>query len=1117
MVGVSVVQVAQAVRHTPLPALTPHTGTGHEDYVKHMDAAPAAPLQAVGGFVGGGQLAWRAAGPTVELLDPVRGTRKAAWTFGAVLHNGGAQVTSVCGVGRGAVSHVVVGVDLGADRRPRGMVALLSLRSSRVTRAFHFQHRVTKVCMASGGEQTVDSGTLAPELRHWQGLLVVGTAHGTCTSSTWHSTWAVSDWLGHKVLSDEVSPGTLAAVTTPDPAAEHTRVTALRQRCHPTMCLSDGMSSGGRFQLLGPDDNVLFEVASQRVAVTALAFFPQLAALVVGYNFGAFQIINLSTITIDCASPYEESMPPVLSFACQEPENDPKNYMYLWLCRSWPPQGGSEGGSQGGGPGSHALCTLYAMIYDSKVWIEGHGLWFQGLASISPRFEFDILGGLGLRGPPEGPSRVFSATTVQLSTPPAAAAAAAGGPSLAALTPHDEDSGSVLEQSLCVFGWVGGVREGEVLSLHHYLAVFDINQWYQAQMPSSLKLEESQLCPYMSFHLLDRVPGVGCGGAGGEAVLGAAPKPASWAQHTSHTCNDSDWFPAALSYDAHVVTSGSLVEYRCPSTQQAALALLSACGPAAVVDPQQAHAACVFAGLIPSDPAHHSLNSSASAMMLEREAVLNVALDQQLISLLVQCVREFSEGRFSTLGCSLPALLDWAWHRVTEIKASNDTLSLPLFDPECGVVSTDTIALLHQNLTHLITLTTIITTIRDNAHANLITAQGCSELEGRVRVVGLVVVHSEAVLWFHHCGLLCPAPLDDPGDDAAVPFPAHLLARIYKNRNVSETIEHFLLQCPHFHSHRAVLRSQLLTLNVTTGDLPTLLAGAGVLPSRQHAVIRLTCAFLRKTGQLQRLRSEISHLSASLTGNEVLMIDGLLEEAAEACGGSLGGAWEEEGGGAYPPPSLHALLTMFLLPYVPTTTKHRIVQYLFLDLASLLSDGYVRVVEELVKYPSSFSLSPSLIKLTQAFWLLDHKDFQEGLNVLLDPLVNPCDLTPWQHKRIMKAFLYQGEHGRALTYAKLRRPPKVDVDDIRLHLTLLLANRLVREAFHYQRSHRTHTNTHDLLQHFFTGCEQQGGLESVIHLPLSPLEEAALVDYLRTSTSTAAHDYLLVYYLQRAR
>ncbi|KAG0730162.1 Nucleoporin SEH1 [Chionoecetes opilio] len=66
--------------------------------------------------------------------------------------------------------------------------------------------------------------------------------------------------------------------------------------------------------------------------------------------------------------------------------------------------------------------------------------------------------------------------------------------------------------------------------------------------------------------------------------------------------------------------------------------------------------------------------------------------------------------------------------------------------------------------------------------------------------------------------------------------------------NVPETIEHFLLQCRRFHSHRVVLHSQLLALNVTTFDLPTLLAAADVPPSRQHTVIRLTCAFLRKTG-----------------------------------------------------------------------------------------------------------------------------------------------------------------------------------------------------------------------------------------------------------------------------
>ncbi|KAG0722562.1 Monocarboxylate transporter 12 [Chionoecetes opilio] len=47
-----------------------------------------------------------------------------------------------------------------------------------------------------------------------------------------------------------------------------------------------------------------------------------------------------------------------------------------------------------------------------------------------------------------------------------------------------------------------------------------------------------------------------------------------------------------------------------------------------------------------------------------------------------------------------------------------------------------------------------------------------------------------------------------------------------------------------------LVKPQLIALNVNTFDLSTLLAAAGVHPSRQHAVIRLTCAFLRRTGQL---------------------------------------------------------------------------------------------------------------------------------------------------------------------------------------------------------------------------------------------------------------------------
>ena len=71
--------------------------------------------------------------------------------------------------------------------------------------------------------------------------------------------------------------------------------------------------------------------------------------------------------------------------------------------------------------------------------------------------------------------------------------------------------------------------------------------------------------------------------------------------------------------------------------------------------------------------------------------------------------------------------------------------------------------------------------------------------------------------------------------------------------NVPESITHFILQCPRHHSARVTLRAQLTSLGIQTFDLPTLLAATDVPPDRRDTVIRLTCAFLRKTNQLTRL------------------------------------------------------------------------------------------------------------------------------------------------------------------------------------------------------------------------------------------------------------------------
>ena len=257
-------------------------------------------------------------------------------------------------------------------------------------------------------------------------------------------------------------------------------------------------------------------------------------------------------------------------------------------------------------------------------------------------------------------------------------------------------------------------------------------------------------------------------------------------------------------------------------------------------------------------------------------------------------------------------------------------------------------------------------------------------------------------------------------------------------------------------------------------------------------------------------RRDIRKLNSSLLGSEILLIDELMSELG-VTGGVNG--WGDSEAPIYPPPSLQALLNLYLLPDIPLSLKHRIVQYLFMDLSSILTDGFSSAVEQLIKFPASAKLSPSIIKLTQAFWLLDQKDFPTSVSLFLDPLVVRTDITVGQHRRVLRALLYQNEVDLALSYLNGRQPPLQQLEDIQLHLSVLLANGRVREAFHFQRQHANVSNEKDLLAHLLQGLEHYSHLGAVVQLPLLPREKASFLSFLRASLHPHAKDVLTLWCL----
>ncbi|XP_043289419.1 protein ELYS isoform X2 [Venturia canescens] len=230
--------------------------------------------------------------------------------------------------------------------------------------------------------------------------------------------------------------------------------------------------------------------------------------------------------------------------------------------------------------------------------------------------------------------------------------------------------------------------------------------------------------------------------------------------------------------------------------------------------------------------------------------------------------------------------------------------------------------------------------------------------------------------------------------------------------------------------------------------------------------------------------------------------------------------WEREGdefsvGGYYPPSSLQSLLRSYLTDcqnhsdVSEMENKHQITIYLLMDLAMLLQNSCPSV-NQLIKYPSAFKLSPSLIKLTQAFWLLDHEDYHGFLDMMTGQLVSDSDVKEWHHKLVMRTLIRNNQNKLALIYLRVRKPPLSSLDDQSTMISLSVGHGLVQSAFH----RRPPSHYAQLLTSFYRACKKYDRLHDILHLVLDPEEEEVFVKFLEDEKT---EDTRLLYYLQRCR
>jgi ferric iron reductase protein FhuF len=71
------------------------------------------------------------------------------------------------------------------------------------------------------------------------------------------------------------------------------------------------------------------------IEITNIKYEKKIDSLLVGFNFGCFQIWNMKTLKIESSSDFGEyNNKPIVGFSLMQPENDPKKCVYLMVAHS---------------------------------------------------------------------------------------------------------------------------------------------------------------------------------------------------------------------------------------------------------------------------------------------------------------------------------------------------------------------------------------------------------------------------------------------------------------------------------------------------------------------------------------------------------------------------------------------------------------------------------------------------------------------------------------------------------------------------------------------------------------------------------------------------------------
>ncbi|KAJ8274797.1 hypothetical protein COCON_G00094220 [Conger conger] len=650
-------------------------------------------------------LAWLACGPHLEVIQATTGERFSAYRFSGVNEN----APNVLAV-HDFYWLKRLGLLVALEESAGSILCLYDLSISRVVKAVVIPGRITAIePLVSYGGASTSTQHLHQSLRWFFGVVAV-----------------ITD-VGHVLLVDlclddpscsqsELEASDLEVVNKSPAEIPHIRERVTQQGRH--LCL----------QLCSPTGT----------SATALQYVTRTNQLAVGFSNGYLQLWNMKTLKKEYHSQLEGGKVPVYAFTFQEPENDPRNCCYLWAVQS----------TQDHEADVVSLHLLQLAFGERKCLALGKIL-YEGLEYCEERYSQDL-------NVTTFPSRAQATHTRLLDCQ-----------TIEKFRHHPDrddsmNEGASPDTSVSIFSWqVKSYGQGRPTT---YVGLFDINRWYHAQMPDSLRAGESlHNCPYMAVWSLDAVVEL----TSPCSLLDIAVHERTLSRGLPYTCPLPEQFfnPTTYNFDATCLLNSGIIHVTCSGYQKETLRFLKKSAPSLSQTIPDGYSRCLMSGLF----SPHLVDVQPNVLSQEEQldAILSTAVETSSLGLITGCIKQWLSEEQPGSAVNLRYILEWAWNKVVLAKEQLDGICAPLFDCSSNFTDPQTLQLLQHSQRLLGNLSAIFHCLLNEAHQ--LTQKGLVGLINKNVVSSLISQYAQVVLWFCRTGLL-PEGSDDDVLQISRPF-----------------------------------------------------------------------------------------------------------------------------------------------------------------------------------------------------------------------------------------------------------------------------------------------------------------------------------------------------------